>query len=473
MAEMKKVVDLGGGISGLSTGYFLARTGKFRVTVLEKAPVVGGVCGSFQRNGFVLDYGAHKIYSVIPGILDEIRGLMGNQLISVPKRNRIYLRGHLLDYPLKLGSLSRALGIAKVLKLGFGYALTFLRGIFDRSPASSYEEYVIKRFGRGTYKLVFEPLADKVWGDPATLHPDMASTRIPASGGIDVILRLLGIKKESAETSAEFFYYPKKGFGNLPETLRDKIEEMGSVVLTNATVKDVEKSKGNITAINAAIDNKHGSFPCDYVISSIPLSSLGTLIFSASDEEFSHTVKRLEFRHVILVYIFLNKPLLLEDQWIFFPEKKFIFSRIFEQKQMNPELGPPDKTVICCDFTCTEDSWQWKADDAKITDSCVEGLIEGGLIQRDTVIDHHIVRFTNFYPRYDLQYIDKIKNIYQKLRRVNNLLLTGRIGMYNYNNADHCIDMGKLIAEGFEKGMNINIIWDELQHRVTHYKIVD
>lgn len=209
------------------------------------------------------------------------------------------------------------------------------------------------------------------------------------------------------------------------------------------------------------------------MISSIPIAILGQLIFSDSDEEFNHIVKRLEYRHVILVYIFVNKPLVLDDQWIFFPEKEFIFSRIFEQKQMNPELGPPDKTAICCDFTCTEDSWQWKASDEEVAKKCVEGLVNGGFIQVDDVIDHLVIRIPNFYPRYDLRYVEKINGVTQKLQQVNNLLLTGRIGMYNYNNADHCIDMGKFIAESLEKGKEIDQIWKDLKERVANYKIVD
>lgn len=473
MSNKKKVVVLGGGIGGLSAGYFLARTGKFEVTLLEKAPNIGGVCGSFQHNGFVLDYGAHKIYSVIPGIMDEIKDLMGDRLITVPKKNRIFLRGHLLDYPLKLGNLATALGIGTFLKLGFGYALTFIGGFFDKSPSSSYKGYIIKRFGRGTYELVFEPLADKVWGDPSSLHPDMARTRIPASGGLDVILRLLGIKKESVKTSAEFFYYPKGGFRDLPETFREKIEEMGGKVLMNVNLIDVEKSNGKITGITAAVDNKSYNFPCEYVISSIPLSALGQLIFSNSDEELNSTLNKLEYRHVILIYVFVRKPLILEDQWIFFPERQFIFSRIFEQKQMNPELGPQDKTAICCDFTCTEDSWQWKAGDEEITKKCVDGLVKGGFIQGDDVTDHLVIRFPNFYPRYDLRYVEKVEKVAQKLKQVNNLLLTGRIGMYNYNNADHCVDMGKFIAESLGKGEGVSQIWKAISNRVANYKIVD
>ncbi|MBI4684359.1 MAG: NAD(P)-binding protein [Nitrospirae bacterium] len=472
MADKKKIVILGGGIGGLSAGYFLARSGKFQVTLLEKTNTIGGVCGSFKHDGFILDYGAHKLYSVIPGILDEIKNVMEGRLLRVLKKNRIFLRGHLLDYPLKLGNLAKVLGAGTFLKLGLGYAVTFINGLFDKSPASSYAEYIMKKFGRGTYELVFEPLADKVWGDPSTLHPDMARTRIPASGGIDVILRLLGIKKESKDTSAEYFFYPEKGFGDFPLTLKEKIEQNGGRVFINAGSMHVKREAGRITGIDAVIDGQAHSFECDYMVSSIPLSSLGGLTLS-HDKKFIGAVQKLEFRSVVLVYVFVKRPLVLEDQWIFFPEREFMFSRIFEQKQMNPDLGPADRTAICCDFTCTADSRQWKAGDEEIAAKCIEGLIKGGFIKGSDVSGHLVVRFPDFYPRYDLGYQEKIKEVYNGLRQFDNLLLTGRIGMYNYNNADHCFDMGRFITEQLVEGKAINKIMDELESRVADYRIVD
>ena len=83
MNNKKKVIILGAGVAGLAMGYFLCRRGQYDVTVLEKSPAAGGLCASFQHNGFTLDYGAHKLYSAIPGILDEIRALMGDRLIRV------------------------------------------------------------------------------------------------------------------------------------------------------------------------------------------------------------------------------------------------------------------------------------------------------------------------------------------------------------------------------------------------------
>ena len=205
MSEKKNVVILGAGVAGLSMGYFLCRSGRYNVTILEQSSVTGGMCASFEYNGFVLDHGAHKLYSVIPGILDEICDLMGDRLIKLPKKNRIYLQGHLLDYPLKLTNLLKVLGWPTFFKIGFGYVASLIRGLWDRRPARSYEEYMIKLFGKPAYQLIFEPLADKVWGQPAQLHPDIAKTRVPSSNGLEVVLKLLGFKKETEQTNAEFF----------------------------------------------------------------------------------------------------------------------------------------------------------------------------------------------------------------------------------------------------------------------------
>ncbi len=473
MEQKEKVVVLGAGIGGLSAGYFLAKTGKYEVTVLEKAPVIGGLCASFEHNDFTLDYGAHKIYSVIPGVLDEIQALMPERLLTLPKKNRLFLRGHLVDYPLKLGNLAGVLGLSTFLKLGFGYALELIRGFVKRQPPNSYEDYMVQRFGRPAYELVFEPLADKVWGEPSSLHPEMARARVPASGGMEVILKLLGIKKETAETNAEFFYYPEKGFGDFPQAMREYIESAGGRIITNVDVRELVQEDGRITTVKGLVDGSPTEFASDYVVSSIPLTVLGRLAFGDKGMAFLGSVEDLQFRHLVLVYVFANRSLALEDQWIFLPEREYIFSRVFEQKQMNPALGPADQTAICCDFTCDENSWQWKATDEELAQKTIDGLVEAGFIDADEATGYLVKRTRNFYPRYDLNYVEKMQKVNGQLQSVKNLLLTGRIGMYNYNNSDHCVDMGRFIAENLADGNQPVDIWNNLEKRVADYKIVD
>lgn len=476
MIDMKKqkIVILGAGVGGLAAGWFLACTGQYDVTLVERAPVIGGHCASFQHNGFVLDYGPHKMYSVIPGVLDELRNLMGDRLLTHEKRNSIYLQGHLLDYPLRMGQLARALGIGQALYMGTTYGQAMLRNVIDGSEPQSYAKYIQRRFGRGAYELVFEPLASKIWGDPDSLHPEMARARIPTSNATELILKLMGLKEEAADTNAEFFHYPRRGFGDFPTALAEQIEQHGGRILTQAEPHQITIAGSRVTSVHVQVDGTARKLPCDYLVSSIPLPILGRLIYGDREPAFNRAVTGLQFRHLILVYLFIDRPQVLEDHWIFFPERQFLFSRIFEQKRMSPELGPPDRTVICCDFTCSEGDDIWRASDQELANRCADDLAKAGFIEgRHAVQSHLVKRSRNFYPRYDQAYAEKMQTVSRWLQRIENLLCTGRIGMYNYNNSDHCIDMGRFIADRLVRDMPPRQIWQELEQRVATYKIVD
>ncbi len=467
------VVILGAGAGGLAAGWFLARSSRFDVTLVERAPSVGGLCASFKHNGFTLDHGPHKMYSVAPGILDELRRLMGDRLLTHQKRNRIWLNGRLLNYPLQLGNVARGLGLERCLRMALDYAWVSAANPFARSPAASYADFVRRRFGQTAYQLVFEPIAWKTWGDPETLHPEMARVRIPTANAAQLILKLLGIRKENAQTNAEVFYYPRNGFGDFPQAMAEEILRHGGKILLRTEIGRLAFSGPQVSGVEVLTGSQRAVLPCHTLISSIPLTALGQLVYGQSHPEFMRAVEGLKFRHLVLVYLFLRRSRVLEDHWVFFPEKEFLFGRLFEQKQMNPELGPPDQTALCCDFTCSEGDALWSATDQELASRCVSDLARTRLIRPEEVEGFLVKRSQNFYPVYDLPYAEKMRQVSEWLQRVPNLLTTGRIGMYNYNNSDHCVDMGRFIAEGLLQNQDPPQIWRELEKRVATYRIVD
>lgn len=50
----KKIIVIGAGLSGLSTGIYALKSG-FEVEIFEKNPVVGGLCTSWNRKGYTID----------------------------------------------------------------------------------------------------------------------------------------------------------------------------------------------------------------------------------------------------------------------------------------------------------------------------------------------------------------------------------------------------------------------------------
>lgn len=471
MAARGDVVVLGGGVAGLAAGYYLARDG-WPVTVVERSAALGGLCGSFASHGFTLDHGPHKLYSVVPGILDEIRSILGDALIEHKKKNRIRLLGRYLDYPLALGNLLPLLGPARSLRLGLGYGAAMAGGLLGRAEAASYEDYILQRFGRGVYELVFEPLARKVWGDPRLLSADLARARIPSGGASELILRLLKLRENSADLDAPYFYYPRGGFGVWPEKLAEGIRAAGGRILASATPVAVEQQRGRVTAVRVDSAGAQARLACETLVSSIPIHALAGLLFPG-DAEVEKEARALCLRDLALVFLVLRQDRLVDDHWIFFPEARYPFNRLFEQKAMSPELGPAGKTAVCCDLTCDEGDATWDAPDDTLVRRCLDALVEAGLTSPDRFEAGFVRRFKSFYPMYTIGYRERLRVAYARLRGAENLVLTGRLGMFNYNNSDHCLDMGRFIAGELGQGATPAEVWTGLESRVQGYRIID
>ena len=465
------VVVLGGGVAGLAVARYLAQDG-WPVTVVEKSAALGGLCGSFQSHGFTLDHGPHKLYSVVPGILDEIRGLLGDDLIEHKKRNRIRLLGRYLDYPLSLGNLLPLLGPIRAARLGLGYAAALLGGLVGRRDPASYEEYVLQRFGRGVYELVFEPLAWKVWGDPRELSVDLARARIPSAGATELVLRLLKLKESTEDVDAPFFYYPRGGFGVFPERLAAEVRRAGGRILTSTTPRALERVDGSVRAVHVETGGQAERIPCATLVSSVPMSALARLLHPG-DALLEAEVAQLRLRDLALVYLVIDQDRLVDDHWIFFPEKRYPFNRLFEQKSMDASLGPSGTTAVCCDLTCDEGDAVWSAPDQELVRRCMDALVEAGLTTPDRLRAGFVRRFRSFYPMYTVDYRERLGRVYVRLKEADNLVLTGRVGMFNYNNSDHCLDMGRFIASGMAAGTPPREIWSGLEERVRSYRIID
>ena len=96
------VVILGAGPAGLGAAYRLSRRGLAQVTVLERNAWIAGNAGSFELAGMQVDYGSHRLHPACdPEVLDDIRSLLGDDLLDRPRHGRIRLRGRWIHFPLK------------------------------------------------------------------------------------------------------------------------------------------------------------------------------------------------------------------------------------------------------------------------------------------------------------------------------------------------------------------------------------
>lgn len=97
--EERSAIVIGGNMAGLTIAYLLGQYG-YRTTLIERAPFLGGIDGSFPNGkGRLFDFGMHA--------LDHMRSEFVSNLLShavdgevrrLPKKRAIVLRGHVIPY---------------------------------------------------------------------------------------------------------------------------------------------------------------------------------------------------------------------------------------------------------------------------------------------------------------------------------------------------------------------------------------
>src|SRR5262249_18261434 len=88
----KRIVVLGGGISGLSAAHFLRKKG-FTVRILERSRAAGGTIQTVRDGGWLVETGPNSALETTPlfrEIFDEL-GLTSSRLYADPSSSRRYI----------------------------------------------------------------------------------------------------------------------------------------------------------------------------------------------------------------------------------------------------------------------------------------------------------------------------------------------------------------------------------------------
>ena len=445
-----KIIVLGAGPAGLSAAWHLSQKGA-SVEVLEAENQVGGLCRSIHHNGYIFDLGGHRFITKDEGLLNEIESLMGNELLVMPRKSVIRLQGKFFSYPLEIFDVFKKMNPW----ISFRSGLDFLIAKVTQSsnPDISFEDWIVKRFGRTMYDIYFGPYTQKLWGmPPKQISANWAAQRIPSLNLWNVFLRAIGKKKEAPKTYALNFLYPQKGIGRICDRMKEEIEKKSEKVHLNAKVKKILLSGNTITEITYEKNNADHKISADFVVSTIPLPEFIKMIEPRVDEKYLTTANSMKFRGIKFLFLTINKKQVTDNTWIYIPEEEYLFFRIQEMRNWSPGTVPEEKTALTLEIACDENDSIWNAPDKDIFDRCICDLKKLGLIEEKDVLDYFTYKVKHAYPVYFLDYQERVKNVYTYLAQIKNHLSIGRQGLYRYNNMDHSIKMGLLTAKHILEG---------------------
>jgi len=180
----RDVLVLGGGISGLTTAFWLTRRG-MQVTVLEAAPRVGGAMETLSDGPWRFEMGPNTVLEGNADVTALISacGLEGEKITADPsaKRRFLWKGGRLHALPGGPGGLLRTPLFSLGAKLRLLREPWIPRLDSEETPEETIAAFVRRRLGSEILDYAVSPFVSGVYaGDPDRLSVDWAVPRIAA-----------------------------------------------------------------------------------------------------------------------------------------------------------------------------------------------------------------------------------------------------------------------------------------------------
>jgi len=469
------IVILGAGPAGLCAAWNLVQDGH-RVIVFEKEAVSGGLAQTFEKDGFRYDLGPHIFHPKRPSIAEFVIKNLGDRLLERRIMLEIYFRGHRINYPLTGVDVLRSLSPWTMMTCGFSFLWRRLGIFFNPSlkDDGTYETWVVNRFGRRFYDIFFGPYTAKTWGfPPSQLSDIVAKKRIAIRSVSELISTALFKRKDSYHPENPRVtrqFYPRSGAGEISDFFVKGIQERGGEIWNSCEVKKVVLDKNQITEICYAKNGQAMTLDFQvedpkekwFVLSTLPINELILMMDGQAPPDVQEAARALDFSSMILLYLNLDRPKAFDVGLLYFSEPEFPFNRIYDSRIFSPEMMPEGKNALCVEFTCTYGDETWQLDKETLFENCMRPLEKHNLLKREWVESYHIRQLTHAYPRFRVGYQKRLRNIFDYLKGLDNIVSFGREGLFSYANVDEVMWMAFEIAKELPYRDRISLPMEEI-----------
>jgi len=221
--NMKHIVIIGAGISGLSLAWFLQKKfqNRLKITLFEKSNRVGGCIQTVFKNDFLFEMGPHSLRSYGKATLNLIRelGLEKEMVFADPsaKKRFLYFNQKLHQVPSTIPEMARQPWIWPMLP-------SLLWEYFRKSQNHSEEtvlSFFSRRFGKKITETLLEPMCLGIFaGDISQLSLKSCFPNLYAwEKTFGSVLR--GLFRQPSQSGQIFSF--RRGLETLPRALADQL----------------------------------------------------------------------------------------------------------------------------------------------------------------------------------------------------------------------------------------------------------
>lgn len=478
MAETLKnfAVVFGAGPAGLAAGYELTKNKK-KVLILEKDSQVGGISKTINYKNYYFDIGGHRFFTKNKEVQDIWKVTLGDDFLKRPRLSRIYYDKKFYFYPLRPMNALKNIGIMRAIAIVVSYAIARTKYFFGpKKKLTTFEEWVVARFGRKLFTIFFKTYTEKIWGISTTeIGAEWASQRIKGLSLARAIVNAFFPNNAKETSLIDEFHYPKYGPGMMYEKMAENIRSKNGEIKLGCSADRIHIKDMRVQSIETR--NNDGSTALvegDNFISSIPLPELIQKINPPPPENILKALQYLRFRGFFTVCLIIDSPDIFPDTWIYIHSPEVKVCRIQNFKNWSPFMVPDtSKTSLGMEYVCFEGDDLWKMDDEKLIEFAKDELHRVGLGGNLKILDGFVARQKDTYPIYKIGYRAPLEIIFEYIKSIKNLQIVGRGGTFRYNNMDHSIVTGLYAARNVLGGrydvLNVNI--DEEYQEINNKKL--
>lgn len=461
--NLQKLLIIGAGPAGLGCAYELAvrnRSKKIKIIIIDKNKEIGGLSRTVHYKGFYFDIGPHRFYTKNKEILSLWKKTLEKEFIEIKRLTRILYKNKLFFYPIKIKEVLFKLGILESFQiiLSFFSAKLFLKKLKPKT----FEEWIIKNFGKKLYQIFFKTYTEKVWGIPCSqINHEWAAQRIKNLNFTEVIKTAIFNKKtKKAKSLIDKFYYPVYGAGRMYDKIASLIKKNGvDVNLENNVVKINHK---NNRIISVEYKNKNHLIKViktDFLFSSMPLTHFIFSLNPKPEKKIIEAAKKLFYRDHITVNLIVKNENIFPDNWIYVHSPEVKMARITNYRNFSSRMLKKGFSSLSIEYFAFKGDKIWQMNDNQLINLAINEMIQTKLLIKKEVIDGFVIRETDSYPFYYLNYKKYFNILKDYVDQFNNLYLIGRGGMYKYNNMDHSLYSGILAARNYLSAKKKYNLW--------------
>ena len=433
MAKKYTNVIIGAGITGLSAAFYLGAD----YLLIESGKRCGGAFNSVVKKGYHLDLGERfiridsgkeKYFREIFGRGFFVKSRLYSQICVKDKRYRYPFQYNL--YGMDKKNLDLCIAEAR-------------KSLAKKKKPANFREWILLNYGKGIAGIFMMPYNRKIWCvDPSEMAYDwFYNDKVVPKGDIKKIIEgsMKSFGQRGGVKSLGTRYYPRKGgAAAVPEFMEKRLKRK---VLYGAKAVKIDADKKEVVTSNG------DRIRYENLISTIPLTELVRII-KPGQKDLKKLAKGLKYNSVLCVWVAVKKKVAERYHWLYFPESKYPFSRLYFQHNFSEDTVPRGKSAIGAIFTYIGKAPRI----GDVKKQLVGKLMEMGMLETKKdidYIDHVNMKYGFCIPTLGAAAVSK------KIRgvlREKDIYSIGRYGEWKYSGLEQALEDGRSIAHSLRRG---------------------